>query len=359
MFDGVLQTLDPLKPARVGELCELVGRRLDSQAELDNVLRSMSHTRAEMFGMERLDANETALFGRQLEYISTRLRETKRPELKWRSFVPVTSEVPAGAEQWTYYMWDAAGMADIVANYGDDIKRVAVTAKKYSFDIASWALGYDWSVLDIERAAMAGVNYRNRKSNQVTKGFELRFESMAALGYGGANIKGLLNNANVPVIAAAVVGGSAVWGSSGKSANDVLNDLIAMEDSILTTTKGVETPDSLLLSLPKYRYIQNTPVFTGAGSDPSETILKVFLERSRYVTGVDWWHPLATANASANGPRACMYKRDPEHVHFEMPMAPRELPAQVKNLALEVNSWCRAGGVVFEYPLSAVYMDGL
>jgi hypothetical protein len=357
MYDD-LQTLDPLNGRRIAELCEQIGSRLDSQ-QLSQVMLAMANTRADLFGIERLDANETALFGRQLEYISARIRETKRPELKWRQFVPVTSEVPAGAETWTYYMWDAAGMADIVANYGDDIRRVGVTAKKFTQDIASWALGYDWSVLDIERATFGGINYRNRKSDQVRKGFELRFEAMAALGYTGANIRGLLNNVNVPVISAAVVGGSAVWGSSGKSANDVLNDLLAMEDSILTTTKGVETPDTLLLSLAKFRYIQNTALFVGAGSDEKVTILKAFLERSQNVTGVDWWHPLALANAGGTGPRACMYKRDPEHVHFEMPLAPRELPAQVKNLALDVNSWCRAGGVVYEYPLSAVYMDGI
>jgi hypothetical protein len=40
-------------------------------------------------------------------------------------------------------------------------------------------------------------------------------------------------------------------------------------------------------------------------------------------------------------------------------MPPRELPPQAKNLALSVESWARAGGVAWEYPLSAVYMDGI
>jgi hypothetical protein len=319
----------------------------------------VANTRAELYGIERLDANETALFGRQLEYISARLRDLKRPELKWRQFVPVSAEAPPGAETWSYYLWDAVGMAEIVANYSDDIRRVATTAKKYTFDIASYALGYDWSVQDIERAAFAGVNYKNRKADAVRRGFEVRFEKIASLGQPGINVKGLLNNANVAIAAAAVVGGSSVWGTAGKSANDVLNDLMAMENAILNTTKGVETPDSLVLPLDKFRYLQNTPLFTGAGSDPKDTILKVFLERSQYVTGVDWWHPLATADAAGTGPRGVMYKRDPEHVHFEMPMAPRELPAQVQNLALFINSWTRAGGVVFEYPLSALYIDGI
>ncbi len=356
MYD--LQTLDPIDPRQLVAALAAIGKRLDSH-ELDNVMLAMAHTRAELYGMERLDATETALFGRQLEYISSRLREVKRPELKWRTFVPVISEMPPGAETGSYYVWDALGMAEIVANYADDIRRVAVTAKKYSFDIESFALGYDWSVLDIERAAFAGVNYRNRKSDQVRKGFELRFEKLAALGQPGVNLKGLLNNANVPVIAAAVVGGSSVWGSAGKSAVDVLADLMMTEDTILNTTKGIERPDSIILPLDKYRYIQNTPIFVGAGSRPEETILKVFLQRSSFITGVDWWHPLALANAAGTGPRMLAYKRDEEHLHFELPLAPRELPAQVQGLALSVNSWARAGGVVWEYPMSALYVDGI
>ena len=356
MYD-TLQPLDPLDPTQLAASLASIGVRLDA-VDLDQFAQAFAATRAGLYGIERLDSNETALFGRQFEVVSSRLREVRRPELKWRSFVPVTAEAPPGAETWAYYIWDAVGMAEIVANYSDDVRKVAATAKKQSYGIDTFALGYDWSVLDVERAAVAGANYRNRKADAVRRGFEARFEQLAAAGRPGANT-GLVNNANVPVLSAAIVGGSGVWGSPGKSASDALNDLLAMEDAILTTTKGVETPDSLILPLDKFRYVQNTPVFTGAGSHPEETILKVFLARSQYVTGVDWWHPLQKADAAGTGPRALMYRRDPEHVHFELTMAPRELPPQTEGLAIEINSWTRAGGVAFEYPLSAVYLDGL
>jgi hypothetical protein len=85
----------------------------------------------------------------------------------------------------------------------------------------------------------------------------------------------------------------------------------------------------------------------------------VYLARSAFVTNVDWWMPLATADAAGTGPRGIWYRRDPRYVHFELSMPPRELPPQAKNLALAVESWARAGGVAWEYPLSAVYMDGI
>jgi hypothetical protein len=335
-----------------------IGVRLDSEG-LQNVLAGMAHTRMYLYGDDRLDANETALFGRQLEAISNLAREVRRPELKWRQFIPVTTEAPPGAETWAYYLWDAFGMAEIVANYADDIRRVAITAQKVAFDIETYALGYDYSVLDIERAAMAGVNYRNRKSDAVRRGFELRFEKIAAFGQPGTSIRGLLNNPNVPLVLPKSVGGGTIWGAGTKTPADVLDDLLAHEDAILIATKGVERPNTLLLSLDKFRYIQKTALFTGAGSDPKVTILSAFLERSASVTDVDWWLPLAKADSAGTGPRNIMYARDPQHVHMEMPLAPTELPPQAHNLALEVNSWCRNGGVAFEYPLSAAYMDGI
>lgn len=357
-FDGLPETLPPLNQRHLMNVLTLVGSNLDA-AGREKFLECFVAHRGEIFGFDRLDSNEAGLFGTQLEYLISRQRDIKRPEYKWRLFVPVTSDAPVGAETWAAYFWDAAGMAEIVANYSDDIRKVATFAKKFSYSIETFALGYDWSLLDIERASMAGVNYKNKKSEAVRRGFEARFESLAAVGLKGAGITGLLNNANVPVMTAASVGGSTVWGSSGKSANDVLNDLLAQEDAIITTTKAIERPDTLLLPLAKFRYMQNTPMFTGAGSNPAQTLLKTYIERSANITAIDWWLPLDTADAAGTGPRALMYKRDPDHVHMEMPLAPTETPAQVKNLAVVVNSWCRNGGVVFEYPLSAEYMDGI
>lgn len=358
MDEVEVQPLEPVDQRQLFAALAAIGKRLDGKGR-ENFLKSYARTRGELHGFNRLDANEAGLFGVQLEYLVSRQRDIKRAEFKWRLLVPVGSDAPAGALSWTAQFWDAAGMAEIVANYGDDIRKVGVFAKKYTYPIETFALGYDWSVIDIDRAALGGVNYRNRKADAVRTGFEARWEQVASTGLKAVNMFGLLNNPNVPVISATSVGGSAVWGSAGKSANDVLNDLLAAEDSISTATQDVERPDTALFSLAKFRYLQKTPLFTGAGSNPRDTILKVYLDRSQSITAVDYWLPLATADAAGTGPRALFYRRDPNKVHLEMPKAPTELPPQVKNLVVDVNSYAYIGGVVFEYPLSAVYMDGM
>jgi hypothetical protein len=353
------QTLAPYSRDQIaGELSGLSSERLDA-AEVDRIYNAMIVHRAELYGADRLDANETMILEHQLEQMRARSVDVQRPEFKARRLVPVTSEIDPGAESWAYSIWDRAGMAKVVANYADDIPKVATFAKKYTHTIESIALGYEWSWLDLLRTARAGVPLRARKADAVRTGFESKIDEIAAIGIKETGLTGLLNNANVPQINAAppATGLSSAWGGADKKPPEVLADLIAMEDAIISTTKGVLSPDTLVLPLAQYRYITRTPLYTVAPANPTDTILKVFLEQSQTVRNVDWWHFAATADGGS--PRAVMYPRNPSVVHLEIPQEQQELPPQHKNLSFEINSVGRIGGVAFEYPLGAVYMDGI
>jgi hypothetical protein len=353
------QTLSPYNRDQIaGELSRLSSERLDA-TELDRIYTAMIVHRAELYGADRLDANETMILEHQLEQMRARSVDVQRPEFKARRLVPVTSEIDPGAESWAYSVWDRAGMAKVIANYADDIPKVATFAKKYTHTIETIALGYEWSWLDLLRTARAGVPLRARKADAVRTGFEQKIEEIAAIGIKETGLTGLLNNANVPQINAAppATGSSTAWGGADKKAPEVLADLLAMEDAIISTTKGVLSADTLVLPLAQYRYITRTPLYTTAPADPGDTILKVFLEQSETVRNVDWWHFAATADGG--NPRAVMYPRNPSVVHLEIPQEQQELPPQSKNLSFEVNSVGRIGGVAFEYPLGAVYMDGI
>lgn len=353
-----LQTLAPYSRDQIAiELGRLSNQRLDA-VEIDRIYQAMVVHRAELYGAERLDANETMVLTNQLEQMRSRISEILRPEYKARRLVPVTSEMDPGAETWAYQQWDRAGMAKIVANYADDIPKVAAFAKKFTATIETLALGYGWSWLDLLRTARSGTPLKARLAQAVRDGFEQRIEQIAAIGIPETGQTGLLNNANVPQITAAVgTGGGTAW-AGPKTANEILDDLHAMEDAILISTKTVHRPDTLILPLTKFRYISKTPLSVSAGADPKDTILKVFLEKSENIRNVDWWQFADTANTGGT-PRAAMYKRDPLVVHLEIPLEQQELPPQAKNLSMEVNSVGRIGGVAWEYPLAAIYMNGI
>jgi hypothetical protein len=355
------QTLAPLDRNQVSaELVRITpGGRLDA-ADVDRAMLALTFSRAELYGTERLDANETALLTQALEFMRARTADIIRPEFKGRSLVPFTSEVDPGADSWSYQQWDRVGMAKIVANYSDDIPKVATFAKKFSYSLETITLAYEWTWLDMLRSTRAAVPLRSRKASAVRDGFEQRLELLAATGIEGTAVTGLLNNVNVPVITVApgATGSNHYWAAgSTKTPQEIVDDLHAMEDAVITNTKGTIKPDTLVLPLVQYRYLNKVPFSTAAGADPKDTILKVFLEKSGGITDVFWWEPSRTANAGQS--RALMYKRDAQVVHCEVPMEQQEMPPQAKNLAMEVISVGRIGGVAWEYPLGGIYMNGV
>jgi hypothetical protein len=340
------------------QLAMLSHERLDA-AEVDRIYGAMVVHRAQMYGAHRLDANETAILELQLQQMRARTADVQYAEFKARRLVPMTSEIDPGAESWSYAQWDRVGMAKVVANYADDVPMVATFAKKFVQTVESLALGYEWSWLDMLRTAKAGVPLRARKSEAVRTGFEQRIEQIAAIGLPETGLTGFLNNGNVPLIhaAPAAAGGNAPeWDGDDKTPEEKVADLHAMEDAILINTKGVHAPDTLVMPLQEFRHATTTPLTVG-NTDPTKTILSVFLAKSKFIRNVEWW--TYADDAALDEPIFAMYRRDPTMVHFELPQEQQEQPPQAKNLAMQVLSVGRVGGVAFEYPLSAVYMDSI
>jgi hypothetical protein len=342
-----------------GELAKLTTAGRFDAAELNRLYAALILHRADVYGEDRLDANETAVLTQQLEFLRARSTDIERPEFKARMLIPITSEVDPGAETWAYTQWDRVGMAKIVANYADDIPKVATFAKKFIQAVETIALGYGWSWLDLQRTARAGVPLRTRLASAVRDGFEQRIETIGAIGIPETGATGLLNNANVPTIAAAApaTGTDTAWGGPDKTPLEVVDDLLAMENAVVNNTKGVRTADTLVLPLTKLSYIAQKSIYAAAPGNPMDTILSVFLQKSRSITNVEFWH--FCDEADGGDPRAVMYKREPTVVHLELPLEQQEMPPQAKNLSLEINSVGRIGGVAWEYPLAGVYMDGI
>ena len=353
-----IPTMEPYSREQLAQELARIGR-LDAD-ERARVHAALIVHRAEVYGEHRLDANETMVLANQLEYLRARTADIERPEFKARRLVPITSEVDPGAETWAYAQWDRVGMAKVVANYADDIPKVATFAKKFVQTVETIALGYGWSWLDLQRTARAGVPLRTRLAQAVRDGFEQRIEIIAAIGITETGATGLLNSPNVPAISAAppATGSNPAWGGPDKTPLEVVDDLLAMENAIINNTKGVRSADTLVLPLSKLNYIAQKSIYNVANSNPTDTILSTFLAKSRSITNVEFWHFADTAN-TGNTPRAVMYRRDPSVVHLELPLEQQELPPQAKNLSLEINSVGRIGGVAWEYPLAGVYMNGI
>ena len=314
--------------------------------------------RAEVYGVERLDADETALVELALEARSGHLQETKRAALKARLLIPMEDTIAPGADSYSSEIWDDAGMAELVGSYTDDIAMVGLNAKKYTVTLADYALGYQLSIKDLEAAAFTGTPLPTRKAKAVIKGFEARLEITAAFGDSAAGFTGFFNHANLPVISAAApgTGSDATWDGGDKTAEEVVDDMTTMVNTVQANTQYVEEVDTVLVPPDLFLFIQKTLVGVGTRSNPP-TILDEFRRLNPGIS-VAGWHQCSTGGASST-PCAIAYRRDIEALKMEV-KEPSPLPAFQRNaMVSEHVSRGRYGAVEWRLPLSAVRMDGV
>jgi hypothetical protein len=296
------------------------------------------------------DAKYTAVLEKQLEYLKTKMYEVIYPEMMARVLIPVSNEADPGAETITYSMWDQFGMAQVIANFADDPPMVEALVEDYPTKVKSFGSGYQFSLQDLRRAAMAGVNLTDRKARAARRMQEQKVEETAATGDAKFGLTGLANNANVS-LTTPITG---TW--SGATAAQIIADLDKLVGDIYTRTKGTMPADTVALDHSLYKILAQKRVSTTG--DTNRTIIQDYLESSPWIKEIKPWYQLATADAAGTGPRIVAYKKDPDVLTLEIPQEYEQLPPQAKNYAFVVPTHMRCAGVIMPYPMAVGYMDG-
>ena len=302
----------------------------------------------------RTDADGyTMTLSRQLTQVKTRTYDLVYPALKARQLIPVSNETDPGAEDVVYYQWSEFGMSQLISNYADDLPMCDAFVKEYKQSVYGFGMAYNYSTQDIRRAAMSGQPLRTKKAAATRRAWEYRVEDIGATGLSAIGLYGLANSPYVSLYAPTYGG----WLTTATGLQ-MAQDLLDFAGSIVTTNKETFTPNRTLLAIQLQTKLTTTPVSTTG--DTSKTALKYFLENCPYEgMQVISWNKLATANAAGTGPRAVMYRYDPEVLEMEIPLEYTIYPPQQKNLSFIVPTEARCGGVVWYYPLAGGYMDGL
>jgi hypothetical protein len=296
----------------------------------------------------RFDANETAHFARELEFVKAQTYDVKFGRLKALDFIPLDTSAPDGAETVTYTQWDEVEAAKIVANMADDLPQVDVHARQFTSAVVSLGASYQWSIQDIRRAAMAGSQFDLRKARAARNSINRRVDEIGAFGAPENGTTGFLNDANVPLF---VLPNAGAWDTL--TSDQILENLNAMAQAVVNQTIEVEEPNTLILPTAEFGLVASTPMLGGNGTD---TIRTVFLRNSPYITALEQWAKLNTAGAG-NIRRAVAYDRSEQALVYNIPLLFEQLPPQPRNLAFVVPVHNRTGVVEWHYPLSAVYSD--
>jgi len=306
-----------------------------------------------------LDANETAFFARELEYIKANTYDVLYPTLKATQLIPVSTNAGAGAESITYQQFDQLGLAKIIANYADDLPRADIKGKEFTSPIRSIGASYGYNVQEIRAAQFANRNLTGRKANAARRAVEQKINNIGWYGEDDSNLLGLVNHPNVTRVAAPQNAGatSTLW--VNKTPDEILADMNNLVNGIVDLTNGVEAPNTLIMPIDQYTYIST--VARSATSDT--TILEFFLMNSPFVNRVEWVNELKGAAVGGFGVDSSdvmiAYDNNPDKLTLEIPQPFEQFPAQERGLEFLINTHARCGGVIAYYPLSISIMEGI
>jgi hypothetical protein len=304
-------------------------------------------------GTNRLDANESIYFARELEHIKARSYDIKRAKLSGFELLAISTEAGAGAETITYTQYDTVGAAKIIANYADDLPRADVNGKQFTSPVRGIGISYGYSVQEIRASEMVGKSLDARKASAAYRGHEETINRLIFNGDSEYGLPGFFTNVNVPmyVIPANGTGATKLW--VNKTPDQILADMNGIVNSVLTTTKGVHRATEVWLPIAQYTYVNTT--IRGSMSD--KTILQVFLESQ---PGVSVKMVLECGGAGAGATdRMVAFENNEDNVAIELPMMFMQHSAQQVNLEFTVPCESRYGGVIWRYPLSGTFADGI
>lgn len=304
----------------------------------------------------RMDNASPGVFlQRELEHILPKVFEKKYAEIPYSRILPVSNEVPEGADTYKYEIYDAVGEFDLVSDYGGDLPTSDLKRGEITQNIRNFAGSFTYTTEEIRKAQFAKVSLEQRKADAVRDSYERRANRVGLFGYAGTGLKGFFNH---PIVDKVVVTGSANDGWFDGSAITADQMLAILNEGItyqVNASKMIERPDTMLLPYSVYRKISVTP----RSSTSDTTVLEYFLRTNPYITQVEPINELDPANSGGalSTPRIVIYKRDPDKLQFHVPMPLKFHPPQPKNLAWSVPAEAKFAGVALYYPKSVTYVD--
>lgn len=306
-----------------------------------------------------LDAGESAFFSRELETIKAKTYDKLYPEYKATRLIPTDSTAGSGAETITYRSFDRVGVMKLIADYANDLPRSDVKGREFTINVKGLGGSFGYNLQEIRASAKAGNALEQKKANSARQSYEQKVNRLAWFGDANSGLLGMLNQPDVPAatVQTGATSGNIPW--SGKTNDEILQDMNDAIGDVWTLTNMVEMPNMLLLPAEQFRFVKTTRLSTASDT----TILEFFLANNEGVTveAVNELKNVAPLPSGAPGPSNVMiaYRRDPDKLTLELPQLFEMLAVQVRGLEYVVPTHARYAGVQFYYPLSANIVEGI
>lgn len=301
-----------------------------------------------------LDANESAFFMREIEFIKAVTYDIKYRALKALELFPISTEANTGATEITWRQFRGFGKAKIGGEYGNEYPKADVAGAEFTYKIVPVQMGYQYSIQEIRESQMSGKRLDQRRAAFARRAVDQAINDVALIGDAGTNISGFLSYPGISSITlpATGAGSSKTWAS--KTPDQIIYDITTLIEGVWVTTNGVEYPDTLLIPTADFAQIATTRIT----AVDSETILSFLLRTSPWIKTVDWLVELAGAGVSGSN-RSMVFVRDDMHLSLEIPQPFEQFDPQQNGFVFDIPCHARTAGLLVYYPLSVGYGDGV
>ena len=254
---------------------------------------------------------------------------------------PVTNEIPGHAKYFEYPEFDGVGIAQIIADYSDDLPLVDAFMTEKQGKVFRFGNAFLISTDEIKAGAATGQSLSTRKQ---ALAFEAHDNLLDKLVWSGSTPHGIPSVFDHPNINNVVAG---TWNSAAAA----MTDITALIDAIETSTNGTHTATDILLPASARRLMQELVPNT------SISYAQLFATNNsginlRYLQFLDNYD-------GAGGKAALAFEKDPLNLSIEIPEATNVLPGQVKDLHIKYPVTSKTTGLILYRPLTVAAMKGI
>lgn len=293
-----------------------------------------------------VDANETAVFARELEWIQAGVIEKKYPNLVGANLVPLNGgAIFPGARSHTYREVDSWGEADLLEEYSlDDFPSVEVRGTETTGFFRSFGGKYSYSFEELRARPSLSFDPTQMKANVARRVMEEKLDRLIMSG--GGPFKGLLDDTS------STDDTSADDWETGTTAGDV-TAIEATFRRVVTNavlaTKGVYTDFDFVLSLKQYVKMNLWVPATTAGG--GMTIGQYLLRNVQGVRSITA-SPRNDGAGAGGKDRLLAFPRDPEVLDALVPIRYEQFAPQLSGMAFVTPAHGKYGGLRIFQPLA-------
>jgi len=208
--------------------------------------------------------------------------------------------------------------------------------------------GYEWTQLEIQRAARAGVALNPEKAIACREIIETEINSILLVGDASLAIPGLLDATNGIATAAVPngAGGFPQW--STKTSAEILLDVEQILTAAFSASQG--SVSTFVLAVPPTEWGQLAT--TRLDNTQQTTLMAYMMDRLPMLSDVVWLPELATSGAGGTG-EMILAPSGPgasAAFHAVIPEEYTEAPPFVRHWATEIAAAARCGGTIVRKP---------